>query len=140
MSSKKQEAAPPIGKHTRRAAAQKDLIDGSQVMVTFSPEIARDFRELEEKLRFKNVAFEKAIPTDELQTYDAVRDFGSGRPVSLSHLVWQLPAVITQIEKYTRKTGDEELSLLLDDLKDKLVDSKGNVFASIGSEKAAAKK
>ncbi len=131
----------PEGKHTRRAAAEREgLVDGSQVMVTFSPEIAKGFRELEEKLRFKNAEFEKAIPTDELQTYDHVRDFGSGRPITLSHLVWQLPAVVTKIEEYTQKTGDDELWRLLDSIEDKLVSDKGNVFASVGPERASPKK
>jgi hypothetical protein len=135
MSSEKQWASPK-----RSATAQEGLIDGSQVMVTFSAEIARDFRELEEKLRFKNAAFEKAIPTDELETYDTVRDFGSGKPITLSHLVWQLPSVMIKIDEYTRRTGDEELSIVLDRIKVNLVDSKGNVFASVGPHKAGPKK
>jgi hypothetical protein len=140
VSSRKQGAAPTIGKHTQRAtAAHEGFVDGSQVMVTFSPEIAKDFRELEEKLRFKNVEFDKAMPTDELLTYDTVRAFGSGRPITLSHLVWQLPGVITTINEYTRKTGDRELSMILDGIKDKLVDDKGNVFASVGPQKSPKK-
>lgn len=127
------------GKHARREVAERaGLIDGSHVMITFSPEVVRRFRELEEAIRLKLPEITKAFPRDELLAYDLVRDCGSGHPVTLSDALWKLPSISSYIKEYTEKTGDHELDHLYNNIENELME-RGSAFLMVERQRSAHK-